>query len=283
MKGNSQTQASRRQFLKVFGGILGLTAGYGLLLEAGQDAVRELVARSARAADPGKPQWAFVVDATKCIGCGKCVVACKRENRVPLLPECNRTWVERWRIKADGEWLVDSPNAGMDGFVDIEDPSGLGDHGSVEGGDESIVGGFFVPKLCNQCDSPPCVQVCPVSATYKTEDGVILVNQEWCIGCRYCIQACPYGARYIVPDGEVTPTGQVHVADKCTWCYHRIRKGKLPACVEVCPVGARVFGDVSDPDSPVSEILREQQVKILKPELGTKPKVFYIGLGEGVR
>jgi Fe-S-cluster-containing dehydrogenase component len=96
--------------------------------------------------------------------------------------------------------------------------------------------------------------------------------------------ACPYGARYLIPpDAEISPTGQTSVVDKCTWCYHRITKGDLPACVEACPVGARVFGDLLDPESPVRRIMKEQRVSVLKPGLGTKPKCYYVGLEEGVR
>ncbi|MEK7777648.1 MAG: 4Fe-4S dicluster domain-containing protein, partial [Chloroflexota bacterium] len=149
--------------------------------------------------------------------------------------------------------------------------------------DVHIAQSFFVPKLCNQCDNPPCVQVCPVGATYKTKDGIVLVDQKRCIGCRYCIQACPYGARYLVPShADVTPQGQTGVADKCTWCYHRITKGLLPACVEACPVGARIFGDMRDPDSAPRKALRDARVYTLKPALGTKPKVYYIGLNAAV-
>ena len=132
-----------------------------------------------------------------------------------------------------------------------------------------------MPKLCNQCEKPPCVQVCPVEATFKTEDGVVLVNRDKCIGCRYCIQACPYGARYLDPDE--------HVADKCTWCYQRISRGLLPACVTVCPVGARKFGDLRDPESEVSRIVEEHRMYVLKEDLGTRPRVRYTQLDEGVR
>ncbi len=115
-----------------------------------------------------------------------------------------------------------------------------------------------------------------------TEDGIILVDQRHCIGCRYCIQACPYGARFMLPDTPESPFGQVMVADKCTWCYHRISSGLLPACVEACPVGARVFGDLRDLESKVSKVLKEKRVYILKPDLGTEPKVYYIGFEKGV-
>ncbi len=203
--------------------------------------------------------WGFVVDTTKCIGCGFCVEACKRENHVPLNEHVFRTWVEKYVITLDGEVVVISPNGGIHGFEESE---------------KNIRKSFFVPKLCNQCEKPPCVQVCPVGATYKTKDGVTLVDEKYCIGCRYCIMACPYGARFIHPERNV--------ADKCTWCYHRINKGLLPACVQECPVGARVFGDLNDPNSSVSKILREERIAVLKPGQGTEPKVFYVGLDKEV-
>ena len=129
-----------------------------------------------------------------------------------------------------------------------------------------------------QCDEPPCVSVCPVSATFKTEDGVVLVDAERCLGCGYCLVACPYGARYIVPDGEAMPAGTPGVADKCTFCYHRITRGQLPACATVCPVGARVFGDLNDPDSPIQAVIADPRARVLKPALGTQPRVYYLGL-----
>ncbi len=224
--------------------------------------------------EAGHP-WAFVCDTTKCIGCGRCVVACKAENRVPPEPHTTRTWVERYVISQNGETFVDSPNSGMNGF------SGPA-NAKYEG--LEIKKTFFVPKLCNQCDNPPCVRVCPVAATYMTKEGVILVDQDSCVGCRYCIQACPYGARYMVPPhAEVSPTGQTGVADKCTWGYHRTSRGMAPACVEACPVGARMFGDLRDPSGAVSQVMKDQRVYILKEALGTRPKVYYIGLEEGVR
>ena len=211
----------------------------------------------------------------KCIGCGKCAQACKAENHVPDGAAYNRTWIERYIISTAGKTYIDSPDAGIHGFPAIPD--------EVKRDNAQIAKSFFVPKLCNQCDKPPCVQVCPVAASYRTGDGVVLIDQMRCIGCGYCVQACPYGARYILPDTRTTPMGQIHVADKCTWCYHRISNGSLPACVEVCPVGARVFGDLKDPQSPVSKLLTAERIDVLKPELGTKPKVFYAGLAMEVR
>ena len=263
-------KVSRRDFIKTGGrGLLG-----GIIIYSGvQTILRGLVSAAAvqevrlDKSDPKEHYWRFIVDIRKCIGCGKCVKACKLENDVPLEPEYNRTWVERYVVSESEEILVDSPNAGIDGFT--------ADYINAKYKNLNIRKSFFVPKLCNQCDKPPCVLVCPVKATYSTKEGVVLVDRKACIGCRYCIQACPYGARFLDPG--------LKVVDKCTWCYHRITKGLLPACVEVCPVGARVFGDIRDPESPVSGIISEQTIGILKPEIGCQNKVYYVGLERGVR
>jgi Fe-S-cluster-containing dehydrogenase component len=214
--------------------------------------------------------WAFGVDTNRCIGCGRCVEACKLENGVPFNPECNRTWVERHAVAADGTVYVDSPHGGIDGF-----PT----HSTAPGAATAeIQDSFFMPRLCMQCENPPCVGVCPVGATYQTAEGVVLVDQNRCVGCGYCVVACPYGARYLMPAGETSPMGSAGVADKCTWCYHRVTAGRQPACVEVCPVGARVFGDLADPDSPIQAVVGAPGVSLLRPDLGTKPQVFYVGL-----
>ena len=202
------------------------------------------------------------IDVNKCIGCGRCVVACKLENDVPHEPHYFNTWVERYVIQTDGEVAVDSPNGGGEGF-----PSTVGEGGTRKS--------FFVPKLCNHCANPPCVQVCPVGATFTTEDGVVLIDDEYCIGCRYCIQACPYGARWFHPEK--------HVAAKCTFCYHRISQGLVPACVEVCPTGARIFGEVEHRATPLARFIRMNDIQVLKPHLNTTPKVYYANLDGEVR
>lgn len=128
----------------------------------------------------------------------------------------------------------------------------------------------FLPQLCNHCADPPCVKVCPTGATYQRQDGVVVVDNTVCWGCGYCINACPYDKRYF---NTFTRT-----ADKCTLCAHRIDKGMLPACVETCVGGARVFGDVNDPASDVSRLLDGFPAAVLKPDQGTRPHAFYIGL-----
>ena len=209
----------------------------------------------------GLPNYGMGVDVNKCIGCGRCMEACKIENDVPREPYFFRTWVERYLIRKDEEVVVRNI-----GSAETE---------TREIGEKDILRSFFVPKLCNQCANPPCVQVCPVGATFQTEDGVVLVDSERCIGCRYCIQACPYGARYLHP---ATMT-----ADKCTFCYHRLKQDLLPACVEVCPSQARVFGDLKSVASPLNRMRRMSKIHVLKAHLNTEPKVLYSNLDGEVR
>ena len=253
---------SRRQFLKeAVGGTLATVmplSAFTFLSTA------EAIAAVAEATT----RWAFLVDTNKCVGCGLCVNACKNENEIPYDAEVTRTWVERYVITKDGKSHIDSPKGGRDGYTTME----------IDGKEidpEDIDKAFFVPKLCNQCDNPACVQVCPVGATYQTDDGVVLVDRNWCIGCGYCIMACPYGVRFFHP---------VHkVADKCNFCYHRISQGMEPACVDCCAFGARRLANLKDPDDPVTKIITTERVAVLKDEYGTKPHVFYLGLDENVR
>ena len=204
-------------------------------------------------------KFTFIVDITRCIGCGSCCVADKNEYKVP---DGNyRTWVERYVIDDDDKVYVDSPEGGLRGYhVPRNDVPR-----------DMVRDTFFVPKLCNMCEKPSCVQVCPVGATYQTDDGFVLIDEKRCVACSYCVQACPYSVRFINP---VTKT-----ADKCTWCYHRVRKGLLPACVNVCPVKARLFGDLNDKESEVYKILHQPHViSVLKPGMGNEPSLHYVGL-----
>lgn len=252
---------SRRDFMKQsLGALAAATPACTVVLLTQEDA-RAAVGDS-------KVRWAFLVDTEKCVGCGLCVSACKTENETPYDAPVTRTWVERYVVTKDGETHIDSPLGGRDGFIDdkIRDQT-------IEPDD--IAKAFFVPKLCNQCENPPCVQVCPVGATYQTNDGVVLVDRTWCIGCGYCIMACPYGVRFFHP---------VHkTAEKCNFCYHRITQGMEPACVQACPFEARKLGDLRDPEDPVTKVISNERVAVLKDEYGTKPHVFYLGLDEKVR
>lgn len=256
----------RRQFIDLCkkalpAGLTLLAAGMAAVPESGAEPSASPAAAPGPAQETRFPSYAMAIDVNKCIGCGQCAAACKAENKVPDSPHYVRTWVERYVIPREGETQVDSPNAGIDGFPD--QPA------------TDILKTFFVPKLCNHCANPPCVQVCPVGATFQTRDGVVLVDEDYCVGCRYCIQACPYGARYLHPEKLV--------ADKCTFCYHRITQGLLPACVEVCPTQARVFGDLNSRSSPIQRVLRFNPITSLKAELNTRPKVFYANADQEVR
>ncbi|MCC6128733.1 MAG: 4Fe-4S dicluster domain-containing protein [Acidobacteria bacterium] len=208
--------------------------------------------------------WAMIIDIEKCIGCGNCVRACKTGNGVSMEPYYFRTWVERYHVPAGNPEhpQVDSPNGGYDGFPEKYKP-----------GDGSK--NFFVPKLCNHCAHSPCVQVCPVGATFESPDGVVLVDKSYCLGCRYCVQACPYGCRYIDP--------KTHVVDKCSFCYHRITKGLTTACCETCPTEARQIGDLKNPADPIHEFLRTHKINVLKPQMATGSKAYYNGLDGSVR
>ncbi|UCF68356.1 MAG: 4Fe-4S dicluster domain-containing protein [Acidobacteriota bacterium] len=212
--------------------------------------------------------WSMAMDIDRCIGCGRCVAACRAENDVPVTRY--RTWIERYVIMDDGRVLVDSPNGGEFGFPEIAEP-------------ELVRRAFHVPKMCNHCDASACTQVCPVGATFDAPDGVTLVDPLYCVGCSYCVQACPYGCRFVNPETEV--------ADKCTLCYHRIDRGLRPACVEACPTGTRIFGDMRELEGDIAEakypdyveFMRSRGVQVLKPHLGTRPKVFYSNLDQEVR
>ena len=256
----------RREFLKATGRLL-------ILSTAAARAVDSILAGQPEDADGYRMAdhwWAMSIDIEKCIGCGNCVRACKKENGVPLEPYYFRTWVERYhipekdisRLAAEDHPVVDSPNGGFDGFPE-----------KYRAGDGSK--NFFVPKLCNQCAHSPCVQVCPVGATFESPDGVVLVDTSYCLGCRYCVQACPYGCRYIDP--------RTRTVDKCSLCYHRITKGLTTACCETCPTGARTLGDLKNPRDPIREFLRTTKVQVLKPQMATGSKVYYKGLDASVR
>lgn len=174
-------------------------------------------------------KYAIAVDATKCIDCKACMIACKVENRLPI---------GYWR-----NWIKDnSPKNGI--------------HTQ------------FQPGQCMQCDTPSCVPACPVGATFKGKDGLVEIDPKTCIGCGNCITACPYDARYRNPE---TAT-----ADKCDFCSHRIAIGEEPACVKTCPTHTRVFGDLNDPDSEISKLLKARKhIQIINPLVNTKPNIFY--------
>ena len=210
-------------------------------------------------------RWALVIDAEKCIrkeGCTKCIEACHREHNVPAFPD--RRHEVKWIWKEPFQRAFPSERAPFE-------------HAALS---DSVL-----PVLCNQCDNPPCARVCPTKATWKREDGIVMMDWHRCIGCRYCIAACPYGSRsfnWLDPRPRIArvnaeyPTRTKGVVEKCTFCEERLRKGQPPACVEVCPAKAMLFGNLNDPGSEVRKALQSRFAIRRRPELGTQPQVYYI-------
>ena len=248
-------QYSRRKFFMKSGAIAG-----GMLLVSLLDPLKAVYAIK-EPKEKGKKWYGIGIDINKCIGCGNCAKACKEENNVPKEPFFFRNLVEQYTITIDKEIKVISPNGGIDGFKQTIP-------------DDEIYKTFFVPKMCNHCAKSPCTQVCPVGASFESNEGLALVDQKYCIGCGYCVQACPYGCRYIHPDKGVV--------DKCTLCYHRLIKGLDPACMTVCPTGARMSGDLHDKDSELVKFIKDNNCTVLKPQLNTGAKLFYNALSQEV-
>ncbi len=211
-------------------------------------------------------RYAMALDLNKCIGCRRCVYACVMENN-----QARNLGIEWIRVlELDRR--------------EVQELTGNWYYSEAPEKDK-----VYVPIACMHCEDPPCVMVCPVRATWKEPDGIVVVDYDRCIGCRYCAVACPYGARRFnwakpeIPVQELNPNmhilgnipRQVHVMEKCTWCIQRVRDGGVPACVEACPVGARVFGDINDPNSPIRRVAEEYGLFTLKPEAGTRPMFFY--------
>jgi len=212
-------------------------------------------------------EFVYALNLSRCVGCRKCVHACVEENNQSRSPE-----IQYIRVLEMPKGTL-NPEEGNHHY---ERPTKSDDH-------------FYMPVQCHQCQDPPCVKVCPIEATWQEDDGITVVDYDWCIGCRYCEAACPYWARRFnftkpeIPAEDINPDmsylsnrpRKMGVMEKCTFCLHRTREGKMPACLEVCPVGARKFGNILDPSSEVSEILRTKRVFVLKEEVGTLPRFFY--------
>ncbi|MBI2391689.1 MAG: 4Fe-4S dicluster domain-containing protein [Deltaproteobacteria bacterium] len=212
--------------------------------------------------------FAYALNLSQCNGNRRCVEACARENNLPNDPEIRYIRV-----------------------IEVDNGSQHLEKGTVHYNPEKVPqkGKFYLPVQCHQCDNAPCVRACPTKATWKEPDGIVVVDYNWCIGCRYCQAACPYHARrfnWVAPSieperinpnqgylsNQIRPVG---VVEKCTFCLHRTRNGRYPACYEACPTGARKFGNLADPESEVRKIVENKRVWILKEELGTEPRFFY--------
>ncbi|MBK1791813.1 4Fe-4S dicluster domain-containing protein [Persicirhabdus sediminis] len=212
-------------------------------------------------------KFGYALNLSVCVGCRRCAKACHEENN---------------HDRASGNSYIRVLEM-TKGSMDMEHGNADYNH-AVPKSDK-----FYMPVQCQQCENPPCVDVCPVEATWKEDDGIVVVDYNWCIGCRYCEAACPYHARRFnwnkpeIPKEEINPdqsylSNRIRpqgVMEKCTFCLHRTRKGKMPACLEVCPTGARVFGNLLDPNSEIRKVLAQKRVFVLKEELGTRPNFFY--------
>ncbi len=258
---------SRRDLIKLLIGS-GVSVAAALVLAEPLDPLMQQVVAALQPKDeheagsPRHPHWGMVIDLNKCIGCEYCVYACQATNDVPD--------DMRWNIH-----LVDQTPTGQT---------------------------FHVTRPCLHCQHAPCVSVCPVTATYYREDGLVMMDYNKCIGCRYCQAACPYGARVFnwtergdTPNERIPAWGTPEVArrprgvvEKCTFCVHRIDAGyarghtpgidpdATPACVNICPVQARTFGDLNNPDSAVARIIATTPTFRLREDLGTDASVYYI-------
>lgn len=212
--------------------------------------------------------FGYAINISKCKGYRDCVSACVQENNLG-----RDSQVQYIRVLEMDQ-----------GTMNLEN----GDH-YYESETVPQEGKYYLPVQCMQCDDPPCVKACPVNATWMEPDGIVVVDYDWCIGCRYCMTACPYWARHFnwsepeIPAEELNPDTHYlgnrprpkGVVEKCHFCVQRTREGRQPACMEACPTGARVFGNLLDPDSEIRYILENKTVFRLKEDLGTEPKFWY--------
>ena len=212
-------------------------------------------------------EFGYALNLSACTGCRRCEYACAQENNTSRDPEMHYIRV------------MEIPKGTFD--VILADTS--------YEGEVPRDGSFYMPVQCHQCRNAPCVRACPVQATWQEPDGVVVVDYDWCIGCRYCEVACPYFARrFNMADPEIRPsevnpdqgllTNRARskgVMEKCHFCLHKTRRGEYPACLEVCPTGARKFGNLLDPQSEVRQVLATKRVYIFREEAGTMPRFYY--------
>jgi molybdopterin-containing oxidoreductase family iron-sulfur binding subunit len=301
-KGRQARGASRREFLKTvglgvgaIGGLGGCAEGFELDMgaflqkhfrELDDDGVGEVLERLRRkySKDYGREVeldavgpiddvvYGYGLDIARCIGCRRCVYACVDENNQSRDPEIH--WIRVLEFERE---------SALRG-INLEEGNPYYDHEQVP-----AEGRFYVPIACQHCEDSPCTNVCPTGATWQEPDGIVVIDYDWCIGCRYCMASCPYGARHFnwtepsIPPNELNtnmhllgnrprPKG---VVEKCSFCIQRAREGRYPACLEACPVGARKFGNLLDPESEIRYLLEHKRTFVLKAELATHPKFFY--------
>jgi [DsrC]-trisulfide reductase subunit O len=247
LNGEKGAEVSRRDFLRAGAALATVTLAPGVTLTA--------FGGSAEAQASAASRWGLLVDVNKCSAdCNACVTACSDENG----------WKDNGNPLTDAQWIRK---------VDLKD--------------KSTGRAFSLPVMCQHCDEPPCVDVCPTNASFKRADGIVLVDKHTCIGCRYCMMACPYKARSFihepVPDEDKrswAPRGKGTV-ESCTLCVHRVDRGDIPACAIACGEtgnGAILFGDLKDPDSEISRRLASYPSVALRDDLGLDPGVRYANL-----
>lgn len=253
-------KVTRKGFLQLLAGAAATTAVGGAGVLAAEQAQASEHGGSSPA--PTGPRWGMVVDTTKCKpGCTECITACHERHNVPNLgnPKEEVKWV--WKEQYQNLFPQNSKRLSPEKQQ------------------------LPVLTLCNQCDEPPCVRVCPTQATFKRDDGIVMMDFHRCIGCRFCMGGCPYGSRsfnfrdpepYIAKMNPEFPHRTRGVVEKCNFCAERIDEGLPPACVEICPSKALTFGDLNDPNSEVRQIINERATQRRTPELGTEPSVYYI-------
>ncbi len=269
---------TRRQVLKK----IAMFTSIGVLIPRQARAITELLGRIIQTefktnyvVPPPVPGFKFgmTIDLGLCIGCRRCSYACKRENNVP--DSISPPYIMVMEI--DPVTLI----------------SGNPDHEIEKKGElqnklmytRLRKDKMYMPMQCNHCENAPCTKVCPTGATYKDKDGLVIIDYDKCIGCRYCMVACPYNARRFnweepkIPKEHINPEVPLRyhgVVEKCTFCVHRTRRGKTTRCVEACPNKARTFGNLNDPNSKVSKLIEKERNFRLKEHLNTKPQIWYL-------
>ena len=247
---------TRKRFLEI--------GGVSLIAVAAKKAMGALGNEATARSSAPATRWAMVIDSAKCRkkdGCTDCISACNKAHNVPVIKDSLHE--VKWIWKEPFENAFPSQN---NPYIEV------------------ALQNKPVMVFCNHCDNPPCVRVCPTQATWKREDGIVMMDWHRCIGCRYCVAACPYGSRsfnwfdprpYIPTLNADFPTRTKGVVEKCNFCEERLAMGQPPACVAACPEKALVFGNLADPQSEVRQLLQSRYTIRRRPELGTEPNVFY--------